>query len=172
MKQLLLFTLAYFLSAGVQAQVSPLLKAHAYIRHSTPGAVPKVVAREEGSPIKKSATALVNYSIYIEVKKGSSIIINRLWIEGKAFKARKETVLETPVVFKQQAIGNQYQTDTLVQKTNHIVWKLVQDGMQNTVLKVPEKSRGNALLIEYSWKGKKYYYAVKEWKKLPPLILQ
>lgn len=172
MKQILLFTLAYFLSAGVQAQVSPLLKAHAYIRHSTPGAVPKVVAREEGSPIKKTATVLVNYSIYIEVKKGSSITINRLWIDGQAFKARKETILETPVVFKQQAIGNQYQTDTLVPKTRNLVWKLVQDGMQNTVSKVPEKSKGNDLLIEYSWKGKKYYYVVKEWKKLPPLVLQ
>lgn len=172
MKQILLFTLANFVSAIVLAQTSPLLKVHAFVRHSTPGAVPKVVARENGAPIKKTASALVNYSIYVELKKGSSITINRLWIDGQAFKARKEIILETPVVFKQQAIGNQYQTDTLVPKTNNIVWKLVQDGMQNTVSKVPEKFKGNALLIEYVLKGKKYYFAVKEWKKLPPLILQ
>jgi hypothetical protein len=172
MKKILLFTLAYFLSASVQAQASPLLKVHAYVRHSTPGAVPKVVASENGAPIKKTATALVNYSIYVELKKGTTITINRLWIDGKAFKARKETVLETPVVFKQAGIGNQYQTDTLVPKTNNIVWKLVQDGMINQSQKPPKSLKGNALLVEYIWKGKKFYYAVKEWKKLPPLILQ
>lgn len=172
MKQFLLFAVSYFLTANVWAQTTPLLKVHAYSRHSTPGAVPKVVASENGAAIKKMATVIVNHPIYGEIKKGSTIKINRLWIEGQAYNARIEVVAETPVLFKQPAIGNQYQTDTLVPKSSNMVWKLVLDGMQSEKLKYPANYKGNALLVEYSWKGKKYYYAVKEWKKLAPLILQ
>jgi hypothetical protein len=172
MKQILLLTLAYFLSESVKAQSTPLIKIHAYVRHSTPGAVPKVVAIENGGAVKKMPTSLVNYSIYAELKKSSTITITRLWIEGKAYTTRKEAIKETPVLFKQPAIGNQYQTDTLVPKTNNIVWKLIQEGLVDNSPKAPKNLKGNDLLVEYIWKGKKYNYVIKEWEKLPPLILQ
>lgn len=172
MKQALLLNTALFLATGLWAQKPPVTKVHAYARYSTAGAAPASIPGENGANIKKMSTTIANYSIFIETKKGVSVTIKKLWIEGKAYKIKKEVLSESPVLFKQQGIGNQYQTDTLVPKTANSIWKIVPNGLLEGMAPLAKNKRGNALVLEYSWKGRNYVYTAKEWKKLPPLILQ
>lgn len=172
MKKILLLIVLFTRAGASMAQTTPLLKVYAYLRQSTPGAVPKVVADENGTTRKIPSSLIGTYYIYVEVKKGALPTPVALWINGEAYTVKKEAVIETPVLFKRPTIANQYETDSLVPKTKHLVFRLIQDSVINPRPVAPKKVAGNSLAVEYNWKGKKCFSTVKEWKKLPPLILE
>lgn len=172
MKQVILLLISHLMVSGIWSQTPPVSKVHAYVRYSTPGAAPASIPGENGAALKKMPTTIANYSLFIETKKGVWVTITKLWIEGKPYKVKMEAMSESPVLFKQMGIGNQYQIDTLVPKTLNSIWKIVPNGIMQGVAPLAKSRSENALILEYNYKGRQYFYRAKEWKKLPPLILQ
>ena len=117
----------------------------------------------------------LTYYIYVETKKGQMIKPTKVWINGRPNQVKTEKIVKTPVVFKRQGIGDNMMIDTLAPKTSNYLWNIKPDG-ELTIDPLPlgkeNNSPSNGIRIEYSWKGKKYYYDITEIKTLEPLVLQ
>ena len=149
----------------------PIAKGYAYLRESMPGIVPRTVD-EKGNEIIREDKPIASYELFLEYKKGNNIKPVKLWINGVPYRVRTETIKSTPILYKRETVGNNFESDTLVQKTSYGVLRLLPDGELNPAPMTKQTNSGNKLLVEYYWKGKKYSYTIKDIRKLTPLILQ
>jgi len=159
-------------SLGLYSQTkTSLIKGYAYERESTPGIIPKTIG-EDGKETTRPIPRIKSYQLFLEYKKGTTIKPTKVWINGVAYRVRTENISTTPVLFKTNTVGDLYDTDTLVNKTNNKVIQLFTDGELKPVPKSKPKNAAGNIIVEYSYKGKTYQYKFKEIKKIAPQILQ
>jgi len=175
MKKTLLITLIIIAGLTVNAQnKGPVIKAYAYQRQSLPGNIQKSDS-EDGAVVKRPVKEFIDYYIYLETKKGQTVKPTKIWINGIPNQLKSEKISKTPVVYKREGIGDKMIIDTLVRKTSNPLLKINPDG-ELTIDPLPLGKTNNLPLlgvrIEYTWKGKKYYYDINEIKNLEPLIFQ
>ena len=157
--------------AAISQAKLPIVKGYAYLRESLPGIVPKTVD-EKGNEIIHENKPIATYELFLEYKKGNTIKPVKLWINGVPYRLRSEAITATPILYKRETVGNNFETDTLVKKTTYQVMRLLSDGELNPAPMTRQKDSGNKLVVEYYWKAKKYSYTIKDIRKLTPLILQ
>ena len=145
--------------------------AYAYQRTALPGVAPRKTIDESGNEIARPVKPMVNYFIYFEAKPGENLAPYQIWIDGKPFKATTE-IVSSPVIMQRSHPGEG--PDTLVRKTSNAVMRILQ-GEELKVKadsKVLKHMKGSKIVVEYTRKGKRCFYQIKEFKKLPPQVLQ
>lgn len=176
MKRILLIALAFLGLIPAFAQTKgPVIKAYAYQRQTVPGTSPQKSVDESGTIAQRPLKQFMDYFIYLETKKGQTIKPSKVWINGIPNQLKTEKIGKTPVVFKREGIGEKMIIDTLAPKTTNPMIMIRPDG-ELTIDPIPSGKTNNApvkgIRIEYYWKGKKYFYDIKEIKTLEPLVLQ
>ena len=168
-----IFLSLLFLCAGslLFAQKPPVIKVYAYSQAILPGTRRVNTVDESGKEIKEVAERKISYSIYVEQKRSTVIKIISVWINGKSYTAKTDTVSQTPVETKTGDPANT--TVTLVPKSFNTIL-LITPGSEKLPIKQPSSYLKKAvasseLVIIYEWKGKFWYSKVKKIKELKPL---
>lgn len=169
MKQKILLSILFLSTCfGVFAQKPPIVKVYAYSQAVLQGIKPTNTVDESGKEIKRLSENKLSYFFYVEQKKSTVIKILSVWVKGKNYSVKTDTVLQTPVVMNSSAND----IITLVPKSsNKILW--VTPGKENMRAKKPGADLKklinlSELVIVYLWKGKIYYSSVKKIKELKP----
>ena len=148
-------------------------KVHAYKRSSIPGMIQEPEVRDDGKVINKPVRPVVNYFIYLELPT-SKTIVDRVWIDGKSYRTSIDTITATPVVISGGQPGRFEASDTVVPFTRKPVVRInIHEALEiNPSEKVRNQLSGSAVLIEFHQGKRKYFTRVREWKKLPSVVLQ
>ena len=154
---------------------NPVIKIYAYAQSVVPGVNPNSKAIDEsGKEISVKPKSRLNYLIFLEQKKSATIRPINIWMKDKKYIITYEEVKETPIEFSSSNLMSDKKKMELVPKTENKVLKLIITGEMEDKAKssaVLKKLIGkNALVISYTWKGKKYFAKLKNIKMLEPLV--
>jgi hypothetical protein len=173
MKQKLFFSfiLLAFTSAAI-GQKLPVIKVYAYSQATLKGAKPGGVVEEGGNEVKQSSTQNINYYFYIEYRAKEKFSVSSLWINGKSYQVKTDTIRQTPVEGNAADASLSSKRKILVPATKNKVLLII----PGTELSNSTKSSSlkkqllkGELLIIYKWKGKTYYHTVPKIKVLEPV---
>jgi hypothetical protein len=159
-----LFTAILLFAGSAFAQNNPgIVKGYAFSQESVPGMIPVDVPGENGAEGVKANTGLrTHYFAYLEIKASHKIEIKSVWINGRLHKANTGEV-ESPVVTS----GEKGET-VLIKKTSNSIISVTPGERTSGSASIPRSLRyNNKVVIVYSWKGKTYYYGIRQIKKLP-----
>jgi hypothetical protein len=172
MKQKLFFPLillAY--SSIVTGQKHPVLKVYAYSQATLKGVRPGGIVEEGGTEIKQGTAQGLNYYFYIEYRPKEKFSVSALWINGKSFKIKADSILQTPVESNAADVTANNKKNVLVPATANKIL-LVVPGEQLSNIKPPawlkKQVAKGGLVIVYKWKGKLWSYAVPKIKVIDP----
>ena len=157
------------------AQVKrPILKAYAYNQATLPGKAPQTATGEDGKQVELPVKRNMNRLVFFEILPGEKINLKRIWIDKKAYSAECHEITQLPLLASAQADGHSM-PDTLINTTSN---KVLQVDAKKAMTKEKISSglaanlRKYAVVLEYNWKGKLYYYGIKTLKNLPAVPLQ
>lgn len=171
-KKALIFPLLLTIITGsVFSQKCTVKKGHAYERTTLSGTPPRKVLDESGNQVERPVKNKSTYFIYMEVKKNRQIQPTKIWINGKAFNVAAEETTSPVIINYEQPRTT---PDTLIKHTANKIIRL-QPTAELTDMpsgKLLKKTKTAKIVIEYSRNSKTYYHAIKDIKKLPPLVLQ
>ena len=170
-KTLLLSLTAFCFMAQVSGQVKcPVKKIYAYKQASLPGIQPRTA--EKGGVERKET---FNYWFYLSFPDSKNININNIWIAGKKFSVKTETVETSPVNKSNNISSAGNETTELVPKTKHRVILIYPSGLNNDEeelsARILKKIKKNELVINFTWKEKKRFAGKKLIKVLSPEAL-
>ena len=164
-----------FLPSIYAQSVSLLKKIYAYKQAGIPGILP-TAANEEGNNQKQSRSSIFNYWIYIETSRNVTITITDLWISGKRFNAKSETIIELPVNKINYSAASGIDTVLLVPYTTYKVLLTYPTGLNKSKSSTLKYFSGliskNELVVGYIYKGIKYCKALKKMTTLEPEVHQ
>lgn len=170
MKQkIILLSLFAVAVVGLQAQTYPLVKVHAWSQPALSGTKPGIIVEEGGNQSTAGSTGKMNYYLYAECRTGYKFTITAVWIDGKAYGVKTESINKLPVVMETEQAGKV----TLVPATTHKVMQFYPSGQLTISNKasawLENLVANSAMVIRYKWKGKSWYYAVKKINRLEPV---
>lgn len=148
-------------------------KIHSFKRSSIPGMIQGPDIRDDGKVINKPVRPVINYFIYMELPSAKTVI-DRVWIDGKAYRTSIDTIASTPVTVSGGQVGKFETRDTVVPKTRKAVVRLNIHEQEeiSPADKIRGQLDGSAVLVEFHVGRKKYFTRSGEWKKLPSVVLQ
>ena len=151
-------------------------KVYAYKQASIPGILPASEEndiKESNNPKRAERKQNYNYWFYLSIPKTDKIIVTGLWIDGKQYDLKSETITNLPV--KKIVFTGLEKNDTTIMApatANKII----------LVYPVAEKpgyskyaltlTKTNELVIRYTSKAKTHYTTVKKIKELAPDVRQ
>ena len=152
------------------AQTSPFIKVYAYSQASPNNIKPQTTTAENGNQITIAHGGKVNYYFYIEYKRQEKFTITNLWINGKPYRLKADSIRQTPIEMSagNGEIGNNSRKIILVPATSNKVLLL----SPGSFLKINPSSWLKKMLVKadlviaYRWKGKIWYYPVPKIKML------
>ena len=148
----------------------PVKKIYAYKQASLPGIQP--LTAEKGGAERKET---FNYWFYLTISGSKNINIKDVWIAGKKFSVKTETIETSPVNKSNNISGAGSEPVELVPKTKHKVLLVYPSGLNNDSedlsTKIMKKIEKNELVIGFTWKEKKRVAGKKLIKVLPPEAL-
>lgn len=138
----------------------PVKKIYAYKQASLPGIQPRTA--EKGGDERKET---FNYWLYLTIPDSKNININNIWIAGKKFAVKTETVEASPVNKSNNISSTGNETIELVPKTKHRVILIYPSGLNNDAddlsAKILKKIEKNELVISFTRKDKKRFAGKK-----------
>jgi len=159
-----------FLTLFVSGQKQPIIKVYAYSQTTLKGAKPGGVVEEGGTEIKTLPAKNINYYFYIEYRPKEKFSITTLWISGKPFRAKVDSIQKTPVEIISEGESKKLM---LVPATKNKVLLLIPTAEKNNPRKFSASLKTlvskNELVIVYRWKSKIYYYTIPKIKILKPV---
>jgi hypothetical protein len=159
MKKLTL--LPVLILATITGFAQPPVKLYGYSQSQLPGMVPK---GSTGNGAKTETT------VYFQFKASDKVKPTMLWVNGKTYRFKPQTV-KIPVVQVNKTIPSN-PVKTVLVPANGLKTYLLSDlsVVTKTYISTPFKLvRSNEVVIEYEWKGKKYYKTLKKLTILDPL---
>ena len=172
-KILIPFICLFIISVNGSAQVK---KVYAYKQASIPGIIPasdENDIKEKNDGKKTEWKPNYNYWFYLSIPKTEKVTVTGLWIDGKQYDLKSETITNLPV--KKIVFTGFEKNDTTIMvpvTSNKVI----------LIYPVAEKpgdskyalnfARTNELVIRYASKGKTHYITVKKIKELIPDVRQ
>jgi len=154
----------FFFLPLVSCDQQPLLKIYAYSQATVSG----IPDHKQDSAINRLPK---KYFIYAEVKKGTMLSVEGLWLNGKYYTVTTVKKVVTPVVLSNTAVPTK-EKDTLVKKTNNDVYSIAPGEKANRhTIGAEEQKLGqeNQLVIVFKNKDKSYFGTAKVIKELAPV---
>jgi hypothetical protein len=168
---LLLSTAIVFLLPASSQAIYPLKKLYAYKQAGIPGIQPEVTG-EAGNKQKMERKETFNYWFYLVFSKSEIINITELWLSGKKFTAKTESIKELPVKKINYTSDSGNDTVTLVPFTKNAVLLTYPAGEDKDPAAVSkylsDLVSNNELVITYYWKGKRFYKVSRKITLLKP----
>lgn len=170
-KIFILLTLISFTNLVSAQRLCKKAVVHAYIRNSMPGNFPQRETAEEGN-ISKPVRPVSSYHIYLEDPRGG-FTVNRIWINGESYNVTTEKVNQTPIIVAGGQVGKYQKNDTIHTRSSKVLRILVKEKTNiDPPLKISDKIRQNAVVVEFSYGKRSYYNFSSQLKKLQPVVLQ
>ena len=163
----------FIVSVSINAQVK---KVYAYKQASIPGIVPasdENDIKEKNDPKKTERKQNYNYWFYLSVPKTEKVTVTGLWIDGKQYDLKSETVNNLPV--KKIVFTGLEKNDTTIMVPvtgNKVVLVYPVAERPSDSKYALNFARTNELVIRYISKGKTHYTTVKKIKELAPDVRQ
>lgn len=157
----------------VSAQRTAIVKTFAFAQSVTPGARPQTGVEENGTEVKVPVKERLSYFMYAEQLRSTDIRMVSVWIKGKSYSVKADTVAKSPVEMV-AGEGTETQNLTLVPATRNKLWILTpgqaiqKPATPSTTLR--NLIRKNEMVLVYRWKGKLWYSTVKKITALPPVL--
>jgi hypothetical protein len=147
-------------------------KIYAYKQASIPGILPDYSDEndiKDEKAKKPERKQNYNYWFYLSIPKTDNITVTGLWISGKQYDLKTETVKDLPV--KKIVFTGLDKNDTtiMVPVTGNKIMLVYPSGEKSDDSKYALNfARKNELVIRYIRKGKTYYTTLKKIKELTP----
>ena len=167
-KKLLILLICLF--AVYLASFAQVKKVYAYKQASIPG---NIIGSGENDIEEKNGTKQkeqkqnFNYWFYLSIPKKDKVTITGLWIEGRQYEIKSETITNLPV--KKIVSTGLEKNDTTIMVpaiTNKVV--LVYPGGVKPAGTKLKLAGINELVIRYTWKGGIHYTTIRKIKELAP----
>jgi hypothetical protein len=163
--------LGFFTSTNAQVK-----KIYAYKQASIPGILPDYSDEndiKDEKAKKPERKQNYNYWFYLSILKTDNITVTGLWISGKQYDIKTETVKDLPV--KKIVFTGLEKNDTtiMVPKTSNKIILVYPSGEKADDSKYALNfAKTNDLVIRYIRKGKILYTTLKKIKELTPDVRQ
>jgi len=172
-KLLISFISLFVITISGFAQVK---KVYAFKQASIPGillATDENDIKESNAPKRSERKQNYNYWFYLSLPKTEKITVTGLWIDGKQYDLKSETITNLPVVKIVYTGLEKNDTTIMAPATANkviLVYPVAEKpGNPKSALKF---TRTNELVIRYASKGKIHYTTLKKIKELAPDVRQ
>lgn len=152
-------------------QKQPIIKIYAYRQENYSGV--NFPIEKLGDSAMENKNGFDNsYLIYLEAGKRDSFQWNRVWIRRQCYSLQAEKITTPVIQQKSVVVVNNSAADTLVNTTKNSVYQLHltprEEGIQPK--KIKTRIEKNEVVLEYTWRKKKYYRTVAKVKTLEPQV--
>jgi hypothetical protein len=157
--------LIWFLLMSTVAFTQPSLKLYGYSQTTTPGTI-RVDVPEEGGGTTKAPLFFTHYYVFLSMSQSTSIQVKEIWVDGKWRKIGNQETVTTPF------FSGGPERKLLVAATKLKVKQLNVGDTLDTIKPsstLKKLMKNNELIVAYTWKGKKYYLALKKLTVLPKI---
>ncbi|MFI5133003.1 MAG: hypothetical protein ACHQEB_01640 [Chitinophagales bacterium] len=173
MKRILLLLLVFFSGGSIiSAQKTPIINLYAFSQQVLPGMRQSSIAQENGGEIKQAPVEKINYFFYAEQTRSSKVIINAIWVKGKKYAAKTDSISKTPVEITIIDSTSKPEKITLVPASVNKILLIIPAGSPETAAQpsgsLKKLVKKSELVVVYQWKGEIYYSTVQKIKKLGP----
>lgn len=156
-----------FLIAGLFISVvsfgQPAIKLYGYSRTHSPGTVRAKDPSASTTPPRK---LVIDYYLFWGIDPSYKIQPSEAWLHGQRYKIKSVLPVHTPFYLPDSNFS--------IPKTSSKVLELKPDEKpaidQNQPAWLKKVIKENEMVIIYTWKGKKYYKALKKIKRLEPVL--
>jgi hypothetical protein len=110
-----------------------------------------------------------NYWFYLSIPKKEKVTITGLWIDGKQYKIKQDSISDLPV--KKIIYTGLQKNDTIIMApvtSNKVILVYPEAEEKNNSKYALKYTKANELVIRYTWKNKTYYTSIKKIKELIP----
>lgn len=121
------------------------------------------------------ATENSRYFVFAEIKKGQSVFIKNVWIKGKAFSFKIDSVKKLPYILQTTNGGEMIFRDTLLRSARGNVIQLTSLARLENVkssLAFRDVIMTNDVVIIFGYRKKTMTTALKKIKRVSPLFTQ
>lgn len=145
-------------------------KVYAYkqasIRGNTIGSGENDIEEKSGTKQREQKQNF-NYWFYLSIPKKEKVNITGLWIDGKQYDLKSETINDLPVKKIVYTGLEKNDTTIMVPVTANKVILVYPGGIKPAGAKL-KLAAANELVIRYTWKGKVQYASARKIKELNP----
>ena len=172
-KMLIPFICLFSISVNGSAQVK---KVYAYKQASIPGIIPasdENDIKEKNGGKKTERKQNYNYWFYLSIPKTEKVSVTGLWIDGKQYDLKSETITNLPV--KKIVFTGLEKNDTTIMMpatSNKVLLVYPSAEKPGDSKYALNFARTNELVIRYTSKDKTHYTTVKKIKELAPDVRQ
>ena len=157
---------------AANSQVCRVVAGYAYQQSTISGKAPEKSLDETGKQVEAPVKGMNTYFIYLEIKGACAVEATGILIDGKAYRLIQEEILQFPVVIYNS--DPRTKPDTLVKQTNNKVFRLhpkdpLPYAARNKIVSTRPKAK---IIIEYRIRSKTHFYAMRQVKKITPMVLQ
>ncbi len=172
-KSLILLVIAVISGSFAPAQKPPVLKIYAYTQVVLPGTKKNVIVEENGNTIEPASTTKMNYFFYAELNKSANIRITGIWMNGKKYEVKVDSVSTNPVEIFAGTVSNGSNKIVLTPDPGNRFLQILPGKASTRGTKLPSALKGmvkaNELVLVYLWQGKIWYSPAQKIKNLSPV---
>lgn len=168
----LIVTLALISSLLVANGQSGILNYYAWKQAGATVGIKQTEVSENNQIVTRSPRSASAYRIFLDMNKRTPIKVDLIWVEGKAYRAVENKQVSKAIIYKTAGLGTSVKIDTLAPRTSMMRKEIGVGTAVKQLVMLPQGFNGQDIVISYWWKGKRYFYALRNFKDLPEQVLE
>jgi hypothetical protein len=166
MRKFFLMLIACFFFCFADAQ---LKKIFGYVQEVDGGA-----RQDDNLSANKANTGNNRYFLFTEAKKRNAIFFEQVWIKGRLYNFKIDTIKAFPFIWKTSNGGELIFSDTLVRSSKEIILRLKDLAGSDRVIAKANRNliAKNDVVIFYRYKNGLQSITLQKLKKMRPLFTQ
>ena len=127
---------------------------------------------ENNQILTRSPKSTSGYRIFLDMNDRTPVKVDMIWVGGKAYKVVESKQSSDAIVYRTSGLGTSVKMDTLAPPTRGMRKELgVGIAVKQSII-LPGGFNEQDFVIRYWWKGKRYFYALRNFKDLPEQVLE
>lgn len=168
----LIVTLALISSLLVANGQSGILNYYAWKQAGATVGIKQTEVSENNEVVTRSPRSVPAYRIFLDMNKRAPVKVDLIWVGGKAYRAVENKQVSNAIIYKTSGLGTSVKIDTLAPRTSMMRKEIgVGAAVKQSVI-FPQGFNEQDFVISYWWKGKRYFYTLRNFKDLPEQVLE
>lgn len=159
-------------SSLVAVAQSGIIKYYAWKQPAAKSGIKNTQVNEKNEILVGSSNYGPGFRIFLDMNKRSPVKVDLIWLDGKSYKVNETIQNSNAIIYKTAGLGTSFHIDTLAPATSLLRKEIGIGAAVKQSIMLPKSYKSKDIVLGYWWKGKRHFYALRNFKELPELVLE
>lgn len=161
------------ISSSLLSAAQPgIVNYYAWKQPAAKSGIKNTQVNEKNEVLVGSSKYEQGFRIFLDMNKRSPVKVDLIWLDGKAYKVKETIQVSDAIIYKTAGLGTNFHIDTLAPATRKLRKEIGIGAAVKQSIIVPIYYKSQDIVLAYWWKGKRHFYALRNFKELPELVLE